>query len=240
MEKMTDKERVLMNIAIATSGTCHDKMAVLKQGGWQIRTRWGDSVPQFLPLELCEQIGMPLAVGDIIRCETNQRHSFSISKYVKTIGSHEYLCEMIGGKSLCRISNEMISILRFMPKEKLYVGKEKQIYDWSYKAFLRRSNDKADYYKRCGGVDISGDTLVIWSRSHIFGQEKKGDNGETLYAQPRKFIMNWSPKTRLKDIINHMNENGFDKAYDYKKEESQEGNGGMCKFTKENLQKVFD
>lgn len=240
LEKITDKDRLLMNIAIASSGTCHDKMMVL-ESGWKIRTRWGNPVPQFLPLELCDMIGMPLSTGDIIRCETNQNHSFSISKYIKSLGSHEYLCEMIGGKSLCRISNEMINVLRFMPKEKLYVGKEKQLYDWSYKAFSPQYNKKSDYYShRCGGVDITGNTITIWSRAHVFIQEKKDKNGEILHAQPKKFVMEWNSKTRLKDIVNYINKNGFGKDYEYKKEEQKEGNGGMCKFTREDILKVFD
>ena len=245
MNPIKDSERVLMNIALATSGSCFDKMTRL-ENGWLIRTSYGDPSPQFLPVELCEAIGMPLQEGDYIRCETNRSHPFSLSRFVKinsqdggAWGSHEYLCEKIGSKELCRISNESISVLRFMSKSMLYIGKEKQIYDWAYKAFSPRYNKKADRYKRCGGVDITGNKLTIWSRAHIFTQEKKGKDGITLFAQPRKFVMEWNNKTILKDIIKYLNDNGFVNEYEYAEKEPTSGMGGCFKITKKDVENLI-
>jgi len=239
-----DRARVLLNIAIATSGSCHDKMIAVKYG-WTMRTSFGSPSPQFLPYELCEVINMPLQEGDIIRCETNRSHKYSISKFIKinsnngAFGSKEYLCQEIGGEERCRISNESISILRFMDKSLLYTGKENQIYNWARKSFLGRYNTNADYYKRCGGVDITGNLLTIWSRPHIWAIDKK-INEKTMYAHPRKFVMEWDKSTRLKDIVNHLNENGFADDYEYKEDEPIFGMGGCVKITKDSLSKMID
>jgi len=240
----SDRARVLLNIAIETSGSCHNKMMEVKNG-WKIRGIYGDPAPQFLPEELCNVIGMPLEEGDIIRCETNRSHKFSISKFIKINsengiwGSRVYLCQEIGGEGLCNISNESISILRFMPKTLLYTGKENQIYNFAKKAFLGRYNKNSDYMKRCGGVDITGNTLTIWSRPHIWAQTKK-IKGKEMYAHPKKFVMEWDKNTRLKDIVNYLNQNGFSKEYEYKEYEPVEGMRGCIRITKNSLNKVLE
>lgn len=231
---MNDTERILMNIAIETSGNCHNEMKIII-GRWQIRTSFNKPTPQFLPLELCKLIEMPLECGDIIRCETNRSHKWSISKLVE-IGEEAWICQQIGGKDIVKIYNERISVLRFMPKRLLLQGKEKKIYDWCYKAFLPRYNDKANYYKRCGGVEIKPNVAIVWSRPHIFDQEKLSKNKETLYAVPRRFEISWNQKTRLKDIVKDIKAQGFDKDYEYNTTRPTQGMGGCCTFTKENIQ----
>ena len=237
---MKDRERILMNIAIATSGSCHDQMSALKNG-WCIRTTFGKPSPQFLPLDLCNILQMPLEEGDIVRCETNRKHPWSISQFVKInsedggyFGSKEYLCREIGGDKLCRIHNESLSVLRFISKPLLYSGKEKQVYDWGHKAFTHRYNPDADRLKRCGGVEVKPQEVIIYSRAHIFAQERtKGD--KTLYAQPRKFVVPWNKKTRLKDIIEAIRAQGFASDYEYGETEPSEGMGGCVKMTRDSL-----
>lgn len=242
---MKDRERILMNIAIATSGSCHDAMTPL-QNGWRIRTSFGQPAPQFLPLDLCNILEIPLEEGDIVRCETNRNHPWSISQFVRInsengggFGSKEYLCREIGGDKICRISNERLSVLRFISKPLLYSGKEKQIYDWGQKAFMKRYNPDADRYKRCGGVNVKPDEVIIHSRAHIFAQERT-EGEKTLYAQPRKFVVPWDKKTRLKDIVAAMREQGFAKDYEYGEEEPTEGMGGCCKMTKASVTKALE
>jgi hypothetical protein len=243
---MNDTERVLMNIAIEASGSCHDKMVSLT-GGWKLRTIFGRPAAQFLPTEMCDILEMPLEVGDIVRCETNRSHDFSISKFVGTNsesggawGSTEYLCQKIGSEELCRVHNERLSVLRFMPKDLLYVGKEKQIHDWCRKAFNRRYNPDADHHKkRCGGVDVKDGTAIVWSRAHIFYASKRleseGEPVVELHAQPRKFVVEWNKKTRLKDIVQQMRDQGFALDYEYATEEPTEGMGGCCKMTRKDV-----
>jgi hypothetical protein len=239
---MNDTERVLLNIAIATSGSCFDEMTKIKGGYSAIRTSFGHPVPQFLPLTTLKTLDMPLEEGDIIRCETNRTHQWSISKFIEILsdsggafGSIEYLCQKIGGTETCRISNESITVLRFMSQSLLLCGQEKKIYDWCYKAFKERYNKDGDYYKRCGGVEIKPDSAIVWSRPHVWSQVSKGKQGETLYAVPKQFIIPWDKKTRLKDIIAEMKKQGFAKKYEYSKVEQTEGMGGCCKITKKDI-----
>lgn len=244
---MNDRERVLLNIAIATSGSCFDTMTRL-EGGWSLRTTFGALSPQFLPLEICDQLGMPLEPGDIVRCETNRSHAWSISQFVKALttdggafGSREYLCREIGGTAECRIHNESLAVLRFMPKYLLYTGKENQVYAWCHKAFLSRYNPDADMHrKRCGGVDVQAETVTVWSRPHIFFMEKGRNGDKPLHAVPRRFEIPWNRKTRLKDIVRTMKEQGFAKDYDYAPEEPTEGMGGCCRLTRDKLVSVLE
>ena len=241
---MNDTERILLNIAIEASGSCHDRMERL-QNGWTLRTIFDRPASQFMPLEMAKDLGMPLEKGDIVRCETNRSHQWAISKFIDYLGSNgawgsdEYLCQKIGSTETCRVHNERISVLRFMPPNMLLYGKEKQIYDWCYKAFLKRYNKDADYFKRCGGVEIKPDKAIVWSRPHIWAQEEKGEEGKTLYAVPRKFEVSWDKKTRLKDIIAEMKKQGFAKKYEYAEKESTEGMGGCCKITKRDIDSVL-
>jgi len=243
---MNDTERILLNIAIETSGSCHNRMEQIKNG-WTLRTIFDRPAAQFLPLEMLKEMGMPLEKGDIIRCETNRSHEWSISKFVDYIsddggdwGSCEYLCQKIGSHETCRVHNESITVLRFMPQNLLLYGKAKQIHDWCHKAFRERYNEDADYFKRCGGVEIKHDTAIVWSRPHIFAHEKKGEDGDTLYALPKKFEIPWNKKTRLKDIIAEMKKQGFGEDYEYSKTESEEGMGGCTKITKKDIAGVFN
>jgi len=103
-------------------------------------------------------------------------------------------------------------------------------------AFSSRYNEDANYFKRCGGVEFDDDTLTIWCRPHIFVMEKNDKNDNTEYAQPKKFIMQWSRKTRLKDIIAAMAEQGFGTDFEYGPEKPTEGQGGYAKFTKESIE----
>lgn len=240
---MNDTERILFNIAIETSGSCHDRMKRVKNG-WTLRTIFDRPAAQFIPLEMAEDLEMPLEKGDIVRCETNRSHQWSISKFTDHLGSNgafgsaEYLCQKIGSTETCRIHNERISVLRFMPPNMLLYGKEKQIYDWCYKAFEKKYNKDADYFKRCGGVEIKHDKATVWSRAHIWEQEKI-ENGKTLYSLPKKFEIPWNKKTRLKDIVLEMKKQGFAKKYEYAESEPAYGMGGCCKITKESLTKIL-
>lgn len=234
--KESDKLRVLRNIAIDTSGTVHDKMERLSIG-WSMRFRFRDPVPQFLPVELAQAINMPLKKGDIVRCVTNPNHPWGISEYIKRLdGYGEFLLREIGSDRLLRMGNEMLDVLRFMDPSRLYTGKKHQLYVWaSQKAFMERYNPNADYFKRCGGVEIVEDPneLRIWSRPHVWmqGADKNG-----MFSQPRKMEIRWNKKTRLRDIVVAMNEQGFGDEFEKKPTEPTNGTGGCAKFTKEDIE----
>jgi hypothetical protein len=239
MTEMSDRERVLMAIAVETAGTVHDEMHRLK-GGWQLRFTFDRPAPQFIPMEMAESIGMPMQPGDIVRCKTNPNHRWGIAELVEKRGHSDFLLREIGGTGLCNMGNESLDVLRFMAPQHLYTGTKYRIYQWvTRKAFSERYNPDADYYKRFGGMEFDGDTLTVWCRSHIWAMEKKGEDGTTLHVQPKKFTMQWSDKTKLKDIVGAMREQGFASDFEYSPQEPTDGQVGYAKITKDELLKVL-
>ena len=219
--KMTARERILLNIAIETSGSWSNRMMEVGNG-FSIRTSYWQPAPQFLPELICDIIDMPLVEGDIIKCETNRSHEFAISvligiKYEPNIGTY-YLCRKIGGKEVCKIFNEQISVLRFMPKNLLYEDKEYDIYNKVLKAFAFSYNKNANIFKKFGGIKIEGDKLTVWSRAHAFIYEKNIED-KKLYAKPKKFTFKWNSKTTIKSIVEHMSKNGFEDKFEYDEQE---------------------
>lgn len=237
MKDRSDFERVLMNIAIDTAGSIHDKMKQIKNG-WTLRFRFDNPAPQFIPTIMAENIGMPLKKGDIVKCVTNPNHHWGISVFIEQRGYSDWLLQEIGGDKLLNMNNESLEVLRFMNPSHLYTGKKYQVYKWGYKAFLERYNKNTDYFKRCGGIEFNEDNLTIWSRPHIWVMERSKD-GITLYAQPKKFTMKWKDKTRLKDIVNSMNEQGFGEEFEYTPEKPTEGQTGYTSFTKSDVEKIL-
>lgn len=233
-----DFERVMRNIAIDTSRNFSDSMVRLGSG-WNLWVRFGEPAPQFMPRDMASSIGMPLKDGDIVRCFTNPEHHWGISVLAQQLGNSEWLLQEIGGESRLKMSNEDLYVLRFMIPERLYTGHQYKIYRWvKQKAFSERYNKKADeYFKRCGGVEFDGDDLIIWCRPHVLGLDRKVD-GVTLYAQPKKFVMKWNERTRLKDIVSTMCEQGFGDDFEYAEEEPKIGMGGMAKLTKDDIDRI--
>lgn len=242
----SDRDRVLMNIAVDTSGTVHDEMRRLKKG-WTLRFIFDRPAGQFIPTEMAKAIQMPLVPGDIVRCRTNPKHPWGISEYVEDIPDGALL-RQIGSDRLLNMTNESFDVLRFMTPSRLYTGKKLQVYNWaSGKAFSKRYNPDADYYKRCGGVEFSGELpgyqpprnapvgqVVIWSRAHIWAQEKRQGDA-TTYAHPRSFVLTWSKSTRLRDIVAAMKAQGFAEDFEYTPEKPEVGNAGFSSFTRESL-----
>lgn len=232
MKKRSDFERVLMNIAIDTAGTVFDSMQQI-HSGWQLRYRFENPAPQFIPLEMAKAIAMPLKKGDIVRCWTNSNHHWGISVFVEQLNESNWLLQEIGGKEQLKMYNEDLDVLRFMSPARLYIGHQLQVYLWaSQKAFSKRYNKEASYYKKCGGVKFDGDMITIWSRPHSWLMKKEENHGTVLYAQSKKFIIKWGNSTRLKDIIDAMREQGFGLEFEYKTEKPIDGQDGYVIFTK--------
>lgn len=235
---MNDRERVLMNIAVDTSGSSCDTMERLECGG-TLRFTFDRPSPQFVPPELADKIGMPMKPGDVIRCCTNPNHFCGIAELLEVRGHSDFLLREIGGSRTVNMGNESVHVLRFMSPSRLYTGVKHKIYKWaSGKAFSERYNPEADYFKRCGGVEFDGDTLTIWMRSHIWGMEKKGPDGTTLHAQPRKFVMQWGDSTKLKDIVSAMIDQGFGDDFEYLPEKPTDGQAGYVSFTRDDISRV--
>jgi hypothetical protein len=224
-----------MNIAIDVAGTVHDTMERLACG-WNLRFTFDSPSAQFIPPELAERIEMPMRAGDIIRCVTNPNHLWGISELIEVHGNGNFLLREIGGNRLCNMGNESVHVLRFMHPSRLYTGSKYKIYQWIItKAFSERYNPDGDYLKRCGGVQFDGDMLTIWSRPHIWSMEKVNESKETLYAHPKKFTMQWSDKTKLRDIINSMKDQGFADDFEFFPEKPTEGQTGFVTFTRDRL-----
>lgn len=233
MKEQSDRERVLMNIAVDTAGTVHDEMRRIK-GGWALRFIFDRPAAQFIPTLMARAIEMPLTAGDVVRCKTNPNHPWGISEHIKDIPDGALL-RQLGNDRLLNMTNESFEVLRFMTPSRLYTEKKFQLYAWaSSKAFSKRYNPDADYFKRCGGVAFEGDQLVIWSRAHVWAQEKRQGDA-TTYAQPKRFVLTWSKKTRLRDIVDALRAQGFADKFDYSSEQAANGNAGFSKFTRESL-----
>lgn len=232
----SDFERILMNITVQTSGSPFDMMVRL-DSGWDLRERFGRFVPQFMPIQMAAVINMPLQSGDIVRCQTNPHHHWGVSIFVRSFGPSNFILRELGGSAELNMYNEDFYVLRFMPEYLLYSGHQHKIYTWIMtKAFSKTYNDQAELMKKPGGVEFDGDKVTFWSRSHIFAMEKRADDGSTLYAQPKQFEMLWSKKTRLKDIIATMQEQGFSEPFKFTHAKSPAGYGGCLSFTRENFE----
>lgn len=234
--KAAAKERILMAIAVATSGSPHDNMEKIALSGWCVRTRFNRLVPQFCPTVMCDEMRVTLEAGDIVRCATNPRHPWGISEFVESTDGSTHVLRELGGGQYLNMSNESLDVLCFMPPSELYWGHKYTVYQWaSTKAFSERYNPAGDYFKRCGGVEIDGTTLRIWSRPHIWIQ----DSDSSGYSQPKKFEIEWSESTRLRDIVQGMIDQGFGEDYEKGPDEPGEGMGGCMTFTKESLTKAL-
>ena len=233
---MNDRDRVMMNIAVHTSGSIHDKMERLK-GGWTMRFRFGKPVAQFIPEEMAKAIDMPLVNGDIIRCFTNPNHEWGISELVERRGYAGWLLREIGGDRTCDMQNESVDVLRFMPPALLYTGVKHKIYKWASRSVFSERHG-GDYLKKCGGVEFDGDELIIWCRPHVLALEKTVD-GERVYAQPKRFTLKWDKRIRLRDIVSAMREQGFGEDFEYGPNEPKEGMGGFAKITRDDLMGVL-
>jgi hypothetical protein len=235
---MKDKERILMNIAVDTAGTVHDKMMPLKVG-WTIRYRSGRPAPQFIPWELAEKLKMPMVPGDIIRCCTNPNHKWGIAELVNRIGYSTFMLREIGGTKLLRMGNEDVDVLRFMNPHRLYTGLKNKMYRWAHMVFNKRWNALADHCKRFGGVELNDKTMIIWCRAHIWLAEKQQKDGAITYAQPKKFSVPYNKKTRLKDIVAEIKNQGFGEDFIYTATKPTEGQTGCITITKEDINKML-
>jgi len=231
----TERDRILMNIAVDTAGSVHNKINRL-ENGWSLRFCFDNPAPQFIPTELADKIDMPLKKGDVVRCQTNPNHHYGISEYVESKGYSEWLVKEIGGERLCNLSNEGLDVLRFMAPHRLYYGTKSKLYVWATtKAFSGRYNPDAQHSKRCGGVEFDEDKMIIWRRAHVWYQE--GKNG--THAQPKRFEMKWDDKTRLCDIVGSMKDQGFADDFEYATKEPTNGMAGCAKFTRNDIVKVL-
>lgn len=238
---MTEKERVLKNIACQIS--THSTLATFKTiiPGVRLLMSFNDTpVPQFLPMYVSEQLNLPLEIGDIVMCMTNRNHKWAISEYrgkcsdhTGPFGTSEFYLREIGGKDIVRMGNEMVDVLRFIPEKFLYTGYKRKMYLWAKKAFSPQYNpDIDDFVIKCGGVFVRDKSILVYKRPHIFFQEKT-ENGTTIYAQPKKYIVSWNTKTRLKDIISNLNNQGLlDRDWDWSEEEPEDGMENCLKITK--------
>jgi len=232
---MNDRERVLLNIAVDVAGSVHDRMEQL-DGGWCLRFTFGRPAAQFIPLELADRLEQPLKPGDIVRCQTNPNHAWGISEFVESFGNSTYLLRLIGGKKLLRMRNERLEVMRFEDPSRVYTGAKHRVFRWaSQAAFLERYNPDADYFKCCGGIEFQSDLLIIWCRPHIWRMEKKAEDGTVLYAQPKKFAMTWSERTKLKDIVSAMRSQGFGQDFEYGPSKPTEGQAGYFTVTRDDL-----
>ena len=233
--EIQDKVRVLQAIAIETAGSVHNRMEIANTpGGWTIRTAFGRPSPQFLPLDLAKLLRLPLEPGDIIRCQTNPCHDWGISEFVESIdgSDHYFLLREIGSGRLMRMENESFDVLRFMPPNMVLTGDKHKMYRWANKAFSSRYNKHADYFKRCGGIKVGNEVLTIWSRPHVWCSIANKDG---MIRQPRKFTIPWNKKTRLKDIVAALVEQGFAEEFEFGPDEPSEGMAGCAKVTRSDL-----
>lgn len=159
-------------------------------GGWTMLFQHGQPATQFIPSELAERIGAPLKAGDVVRCATNPRHRWGVAEYVEPLDDGAVLREL-GGGPLLAMRNESFYVLRFYPPEILFYGHKRRVYDWARgKAFRRAADDP--WATKCGGVEMSDDTLSVWVRPHMWFSERRQKDGPTLYAQPRRIDMPWT------------------------------------------------
>lgn len=206
-------------------------------GGWTMLFQHGQPATQFIPSELAERIGAPLKAGDVVRCATNPRHRWGVAEYVEPLDDGAVLREL-GGGPLLAMRNESFYVLRFYPPEILFYGHKRRVYDWARgKAFRRAADDP--WATKCGGVEMSDDTLSVWVRPHMWFSERRQKDGPTLYAQPRRIDMPWTNRTRLKDIVRALLDGGINEEFEFSPEEPTKGMRGCAKFTRADVEQAM-
>jgi len=188
--------------------------------------------------------------GDIVKCmSAREPHKWAIARFLEEgegsgggWSGRYYLMQELGNpKSIVRMFNESLRVLIGMPASTFFEGHKRRVYDWARgKAFMHRYNGKNDIrWYRCGGVEMTNDTLTIWERCHIWGDQHRGYDGTKVYAQPREHEMHWDKNTRLKDIVKCMLDGGFGEPFEYAPKEPTEGQGGCLKMTRKDLVSVL-
>ena len=223
-----------MNIAVQIASSPWDKMERMPQG-WYLRTRFKKLVPQFVPIEMATDLKLPVKIGDIVKCCTNPNHEWGISELVERNGYDHWKLRLIGGDNVLRMYNESFEVLRFIQQHFILTGLRWKIYRWCQKAFLLRYNDAADdYMTRFGGAIVDEQEATVWERPHIVAHEKQ-INGETKYVIPRKHVIAFNSKTKLRDIVMEMQAGGFGSDFEYGDEPPTEGMAGCATFKRDDL-----
>lgn len=233
----SDKTRVLRNILVHTTRSPYGDTVTTKEGV-TIHVMFGQPAPQFMSRSSAELIGMPLVPGDIVKCSTNPNHDWGIAEYVEDLPAYSSsLLREIGSTRLVRMINETLEVLRFMPPHWLLTGLKYKMYRFAMLAFYPRYNPymNGDHrFRYCGGVEVGDESINIWVRPHLFEMEMRRDE-VTIYAQPRRIVVPYSRKTRLKDIVEALEVGGFSWPFEYTLDKPMKGTGGIAIFTREQL-----
>ena len=236
---MSEKERVLKNILLQTTRCIWDR-SIQVINSWTLMSRHNNIPPQFIPREMAKVINMPLKPGDIVKCSTNPNHDWGISEYREPGPEYSsWILKEIGSDRLLRMFNEDLEVLRFMPEHLLYTGLKYKLWNWAQKAFWQRYNPEYEYTKRFGGAEFVDDKLIIWSRSHIWRTSISPKMCPVLLAQPKKFVIEYDKKIRLKDIVFQMIDQGFAEDYEYLPNLPEEGQFGYVSFTAKDIQNIL-
>ena len=226
LDKMTDKERILLNIIEQMNFTMSLGRKDPVTGIWTDYR--GDLDAQFVSATYGKD--HLLTPGALVFCSTSRPFPWKIARYVSTVKdkhgniSH-YVLRELGSDRLCNMSNESLSVLVGVPEQFLYEGHQKKVFDWCHKAiFDDDSIEGADgAVCRCGGVEfvkIDGkDEFVrIWIRPHIFGVKRwvkdpdgNGITGHQEYQMPYPVEFPFRKNLRYKDIISALVKAGFPK-----------------------------
>ncbi len=212
MSAMTDQQRLLMQLACDTGGMYGEPVLFDAPNSVELRVWFNEVRPQFVPDYAPDELGMPLRPGDIVRCKTaavRGMFPWAVAFYEGTsdasgaFGSDVYLLREIGGDRRCNMSNEMLEVLRFHDPNDYLEGWRNRCRRWVGMAFTSRYNHEIEdggWSRRLGPLWVGPDRMVWYSRQHF---------AVVGGGAMRRFEMPISKATRLKHIVECMNDNGF-------------------------------
>ena len=195
-QRMTDKERMLTYLLawLARPDYRASRDRQLDKGGpW---LDWRDD---------------EIRRGDLVICRTSWGrgvHPFVVGYVVDVYSRSDVLLRELGGRRLCRMSNEGFYTVRGMSDRDLELlpGRWYRLYRKVLKAF-RRGGSWSHLF---GGLDFNDDgTATIWVREK-WGGRGKDENGQPTRSKPYPVTMRWNSRTTIKAILAAMQEAGYD------------------------------
>jgi hypothetical protein len=176
--------------------------------------------------------------GDLVICRTSWRHGahpFAVGYVVEMYSRSDVLLRELGGRRLCRMSNEGFYAVRGMSERhhfELLPGRWHRFYCKVIKAFQRGQS----YSHLFDSVEFHDDgTATIWVREKWDGRGKD-ENGQPTWSKPYPVTMRWNSRTTIKAILAAMREAGygereFEREPDQKPSTPETGPGPFFELT---------
>lgn len=169
----TEREQILFTLACLAP---LDELRISRANrpaSWETLPRW----------EMATSANPPKR-GDVVRCASSitAPHGFTIGRVVEVASEHELLLREIGGKRLCRVSNEMFTILRGVRSMALLEGRQRRYAQRVVQAFRKIDRFDAILLDVEFPEEERPTEAIVSFRAHAFVRASREDPSEIVRA----------------------------------------------------------